>query len=270
MRQVSIAVAQMMPKLNAFEENLDHMGEIIANICKGQKMDLIVFPELATSGYECGVRFTDLAQTIPGHAVNVMAQRASEFNVHILFGMPVKAKVESIIYDGAVLIGPDGEVLGDYHKVHLRGAERMVFRPGFRFPVFETYFGMLGVLVGWDLAFPEATRSLALDGIDLLAVCANWETPHEEEWHAYLMARAFENSLFIAAANRIGEEPSFKFFGESTILGPRGEVFASVDTGAEGYGQAKIDLDQVKQNREEFQLLQYRQPLAYRNVVRKY
>ena len=84
------------------------------------------------------------------------------------------------------------------------------------------------------------------------------------------MARAFENSLFIAAANRIGEEPSFKFFGESTILGPRGEVFASVDTGAEGYGQAKIDLDQVKQNREEFQLLQYRQPLAYRNVVRKY
>ncbi|MCA1554631.1 MAG: hypothetical protein LC737_09665, partial [Chloroflexi bacterium] len=60
------------------------------------------------------------------------------------------------------------------------------------------------------------------------------------------------------------------FFGESTIIGPRGEVFASVDTGVEGYGLAKVDLDQVKQMREEFQMLQYRQPLSYRNVVRKY
>src|ERR1700694_1294614 len=270
MRQVTVAVAQMMPKLNALEENLEHMSEIIASICKSQKVDLIVFPELATSGYECGLAFTDLAQGIPGMAVNIIAQRASEFNVHVLFGLATKAKVESILYDGAVLIGPDGEILGDYHKVHLRGAERMVFRPGFRFPIFETYFGNLGVLVGWDIAFPEAARSLALDGVDLLCVCANWESPHEDEWHAYLMARAFENSLFIAAANRVGEEPSFKFFGESTIIGPRGEVFASVDTGVEGYGLAKIDLDQVKHVREEFQLLQYRQPLAYRNVVRKY
>ncbi len=270
MRPVSVAVAQLMPKLNALEENLDHMAEMIAEICKGQKVDLIVFPELSTSGYECGVRFTDLAQQIPGHAVNLIAQKASEFNVHVLFGMPTKAKVESIIYDGAVLIGPDGELLGDYHKVHLRGAERMVFRQGYRFPIFETHFGAIGVLIGWDIAFPEAARSLALDGIDLLCVCANWETPNEDEWHAYLMARAYENSLFVAAANRIGDEPSFKFFGESTIIGPRGEVFASVDVGVEGYGLAKLDLDQVKKMREEYQLLQYRQPLTYRNVVRKY
>ena len=203
-------------------------------------------------------------------AVNAIAQRASEHNVHILFGMPTKAKVESIIYDGVVLIGPDGEIMGDYHKVHLRGAERMVFRAGYRFPVFETYFGLIGVLIGWDIAFPEAARSLALDGIDLLCVCASWESPNEEEWHTYLMSRAFENSLFIAAANRIGEEPSYKFFGESTIIGPRGDVFASVDTGVEGYGLAKLDLDQVKHMREEYQLLQYRQPLAYRNIVMKY
>jgi omega-amidase len=270
MAQISVAVAQMLPKLNALEDNLQHMSDMIAAICKGQKVDLIVFPELAVSGYECGLKFTELAQQIPGMVVNTMAQRASEFNVHVLFGMPIKAKVESIIYDGAVLIGPDGELMGDYHKVHLRGAERMVFRAGYRFPVFETYFGNLGVLIGWDLAFPEAARSLALEGIDLLAVCANWETPNEEEWHAYLMARAFENSLFVAAANRIGEEPSFKFFGESSIVGPRGEVFASVDTGVEGYGLAKLDLGQVRQMREEYQLLQYRQPLAYRSIVRKY
>lgn len=270
MRNITVAVAQMRPKLNSLQDNLDRMSQMIADICKGQKVDLIVFPELATSGYECGVKFTDLAQTVPGHAVNVIAQQASRFNTHVIFGMPTKAKVETIIYDGAVMIGPDGEVLGDYHKIHLRGAERMVFRQGFRYPVFETSFGMVGVLVGWDIAFPEAARSLALDGVDLLAVCANWEEPNQDEWHAYLLSRAFENSLFVVAANRVGSEPSFKFFGESTIIGPRGEVFASVDEGTEGYGLAKIDLDQVKQMREEYQMLQYRQPLTYRNVVRKY
>ena len=86
MRQISVAVAQMMPKLNAMEDNLQHMSEMIASICKGQKVDLIVFPELATSGYECGLNFTDLAQTTPGMAVNVIAQRASDIDMVYLTG----------------------------------------------------------------------------------------------------------------------------------------------------------------------------------------
>ena len=104
MRNITVAVAQMRPKLNSLQDNLDRMSQMIADICKGQKVDLIVFPELATSGYECGVKFTDLAQTVPGHAVNVIAQQASRFNTHVIFGMPTKAKVETIIYDGAVMI----------------------------------------------------------------------------------------------------------------------------------------------------------------------
>ena len=181
MREITVAVVQMQPKLYEVGDNLIHMTDFVEKICLQQPVDLIIFPELITTGYECGVRFTDLAEKIPGHSVNLMAQRAAEFSTHIVFGMVLKEKVESIIYNAAVLVGPDGEVVGDYRKVHPRGEERLAFRPGFRFQVFETGFGVVGLMLGWDMAFPEVARSLALDGAEILCLCASWERPHTEE-----------------------------------------------------------------------------------------
>ncbi|MFQ6014439.1 MAG: carbon-nitrogen hydrolase family protein [Anaerolineae bacterium] len=270
MRPINVAVVQMHPQLAEIEENIIRMSNFIEEICKSEKVDIIIFPELITTGYECGVRFTELAQPVPGYTVGLIAQRAAEFNVHLAFGMVAKHKVESILYDAAVLIGPDGELIGDYHKVHLKGEERLAFRSGYRYHIFETGFGLLGLLIGWDLAFPEAARSLALEGAELICVCANWETPNTEEWHTYVLSRALENTIFVAAANRVGEEYTYSFFGDSMIVGPRGEVYASVDHDLEGYGLARIDLDEVKKYREELQILQCRRPTTYRAIVKKY
>jgi predicted amidohydrolase len=270
MREISVATVQMKPELGQMEDNLIKMSEFIANIASEQPVDLIVFPELITTGYEIGPRFPELAQRVPGPTVNLIAQRASEFGVHVAFGMASKEKVESILYDTAILIGPDGDLIGQYHKIHLRGEERITFRPGYRLSNFETDFGTVGLMIGWDLAFPEVARSLALEGAELVVVCANWEQPHTDEWRTYLLARAYENAVFVAAANRVGEEPSYTFFGQSSIIGPRGEVYASVDELSEGYAVARVDLDEVRQHREETQILQCRQPSAYRAVVKKY
>lgn len=278
MREVTIATVQMRPLLNEMEENLVKMSDYIAKICGSQKVDLIVFPELITTGYECGVRFVDLAQRVPGSTVNVIAQRAAEFNVHVAFGMPSKEKVESILFNTAVLIGPDGELIGEYRKVHLKGEERMIFRAGFKYPIFETGFGNVGLLLGYDIAFPEAARTLALDGADLIVLCANWEKPRNDEWRTYVAARAYENSCFIAAADRVGEDATLSFIGDSMIVGPRGQVYASLagetdpKTGepAEGYALARVDLADVRRNREEFQTLQNREPDTYKAIVRKY
>lgn len=270
MRDVTIAVAQMHPLLGDIQENLVRMSDVIRDICMRQKTDLIVFPELATTGYECGVRFTDLAERVPGPTTNLLAQRARDFSTHIAFGLVIKEKVESILYDAAVLIGPDGELIGDYRKVHLKGEERLTFRPGYRYPVFETGFGVVGLMLGWDLAFPEVARSLVLDGAELLCVLANWEDPRVEEWRSYVLARAYENAVYVAATNRVGEEYTLSFFGQSMVVGPRGELHASVDGPGEGYGVARVDLDAVRQQREESQILQCRQPATYRAIVRKY
>ncbi len=269
-REITIALAQTAPVLDDPEENLRRMGGFIQRICSEQPTDMIVFPELAVTGYECGLNFTRLAERIPGHVVSYLAGKAAEFSVYLVFGMPVKEKVESILFNAAVVIGPDGELLGDYRKLHLRGEERLAFRPGYRMPIFETEFGLLGVMIGWDMAFPEVARSLTLDGADLIVASAAWEADRMEEWRAYTVARACENAVFVAAANRVGSEPTYTFGGESMLVGPRGTVHTALDEAVEGYAVATVDLDENRKAREESQLLQCRQPAAYRALVRKY
>jgi predicted amidohydrolase len=278
MREVTVAVAQMKPQLGEAEENLVKMSEMIGRIASQQRVDLIVFPELITSGYELGVRFTELAQRIPGPAVNLIAQRANEYGVYIAFGMVTKEKVESVIYNSAIMVGPDGELLDVYNKIHLRGEERMAFREGFKMPVVDTEFGSVGMMIGYDLAFPEVARSLVLDGAEVLCVLANWEAGAMDEWKTYLRSRAYENAVFTVGANRVGEDVTVTFGGESMVVGPRGQIYASLagetdtDTGAplEGFAVARIDLDEVRRSREEFQLIQNRQPPVYKAVVRRY
>ncbi len=273
MREVNLAVVQTSPIVGQVQENLQRMDRFIEEICASHHVDLIVFPELATTGYECGIQFNDLAEPVPGHSVGYLGKRAAEFGVHILFGMAERGKMESVIYNAAVLIDPDGEVLADYQKAHLKGEEKLVFRPGYRYSVAQTSFGTLGVLIGWDLAFPEVARSLALQGAEMLCVPANWESPHANEWRSYSFARAYENSAFVVAANRSGEEYTYSFFGNSLVVGPRGQVLASVEPPEEkneGYQVVQIDLSDVKRAREEFKLLQSRLPRTYREVVKMY
>jgi len=275
MREVFVAIAQFHPRLGEPAKNLTRIGEIVDHICAAQNVNLIILPELVTTGYENGVKFTELAEPIPGLTVEELGARAERYQTHIAFGMVVKHKVESVVYDSAVLIDPNGEVSGQYNKVHLKPEERPNFRGGYKFPVLETSFGRVGLLLGWDLAFPEAARSLALDGAELLIAPANWEAQTIEEWKTYLRARAMENALFVAGANRIGDEYTYQFGGESAVVGPRGETYAHVgrdenDRPKEAYAIAKIDLDLVKKSREELQTMQSRQPATYRAVVRNY
>ncbi|MCC7206314.1 MAG: hypothetical protein IT323_03355 [Anaerolineae bacterium] len=234
MREITVATVQMKPELGRAENNLVKMSDFISTITSQQKVDLIVFPELITSGYELGVQFTELAQRVPGPAINLMAQRAADAGVFIAFGLATKEKVESILYNSAVLVGPEGELVGHYNKTHLRGEERMAFREGFRLPVFDTgEIGRIGLMLGWDLAFPEVARAMALDGAELICCLANWETSIIDEWKIYTQARAFENAVYMAAANRVGTDVTISFGGESMIVGPRGRIYAALETEAE-------------------------------------
>ena len=269
-REVTIALVQMAPALANPEANLRKMGDFVEKICSEQKTDLIVFPELSYTGAELGLRATDLAERVPGHATNYLAKRANDFGVHIVFGMVIKERVESILYNGVVCVGPEGDLVGDYRKVHLLGEERQVYRNGFRFTTVEAEWGRFGMLIGADLTFPEAARSLTLDGAELVVFSANWDQRYAESWRAHLISRACEKSIFVAAANRVGEEPTLRFTGDSLLVGPAAEVYTVLDEAIEGYAVATIDLDEVRKVREDRQLIQYREPLAYRSIVRKY
>lgn len=270
MRELNVAVVQLLPQLGKLEANIGKMSDMIAKIATEQHVDIIVFPELAVTGYEGGQRFAQMAQRVPGAVVNILGQHAAEFGVYVLVGMAEKEKVETVLYNSAVLIGPDGNLAGDYRKVHLRAEERLVFRPGYKIAPFETEVGVVGVMTGWDLAFPEVARNLVLDGAEVILLPAAWEAKEADMWRTLLVARAYENGVFIAAANRIGEEPSYTFAGQSAVLSPTGEVLSALETPEEGYVMVRLDLDEVRRVREDSQIILARQPAAYRSIVRKY
>ncbi len=272
----TVAVAQTNPVLGDIATNLAQMSSLIDQICRDQQVDLIVFPELATTGVENGAAFNDMAELAPGgHQVNVLARKAAKFGMHLIFGLPTKAKVETTLYNAAVVIGPEGNFIGEYRKVHLPGEEKLSFRPGYRYRVFETSLGMIGVMIGWDVAFPEAARVLTLLGAEIICLPAAYESAYEREWRAFTMARAAENGVFVLAANRVGEEPSRTFLGESVILGPQGVPLARMEAdagqeGAVGYAFAHIDIDEVRQYRQQRQFMMARVPAAYSPIGKKY
>ena len=171
--------------------------------------------------------------------LSYLAGKAAEFSVYLVFGLPVKEKVESILFNAAVVIGPDGELLGDYRKLHLRGEERLAFRPGYRLPLFETEFGQLGVMIGWDVAFPEVARSLTLDGVELIVARAVWEADHMEEWRAYTVARGGENQVFVAARLICRRRADLQLWRRVDADRPaRGTVHTALDEAIEGYAVA--------------------------------
>ncbi len=270
MRELNVAVVQMKPELAKMEANVGKMADFIARIATEQPVDIIVFPELSLTGYEGGQRFAQMAQRVPGAATNILGQHATEFGVYVLVGMAVKEKVETVLYNSAVLIGPDGAVAGDYRKVHLQAEERLVFRPGYRIAPIETEVGAVGLMCGWDLTFPEIARNLVLDGAEVLLLPAAWPAKDADMWRTLLVARAYENDVFIAAANRIGDEPSYTFAGRSAILAPNGAVLAALEEPEEGYVVVRLDLDEIRRRREETQIMLARQPGSYRSIVKKY
>ena len=140
------------------------------------------------------------------------------------------------------------------------------------------------IWVVWDTAFPEVARIYGLKGADLLIVSTNWEDPyeeewdpseinsHEEDWDLITKARAYDNTLHLVAANRVGDDgKTLSFFGRSKVIGPTGREIAALDTREEGILSAEIDLSLTEKKRVQYYtFFKDRVPDAYDEVVKKY
>ena len=157
----NVVCIQTYPKMNQKEENLFHMETLLRKAMESHPdTQLIIFPELAVTGYQCGKNFKDLAETatINSTSVKKMSALAKEFHVHIVYGMAEKE--EDILYNSQFFIDDTGVLLGTYRKVHLFDSEKNYFTPGDQFKVFNTKIGRIGLFICYDAFFPEAARSL--------------------------------------------------------------------------------------------------------------
>jgi predicted amidohydrolase len=203
---------------------------------------LTIFPECAVTGY-CFASLaeaTPVAQPIPGPATERIRRACAETGTFAIVGM-LEAEGQRL-FNAAVLVGPEG-ILGAYRKVHLPylGID-MFTTPGDRpFAVHTAGEVRIGMNICYDASFPEAARSLALLGADLIALPTNWPPGAECMAATAINTRAMENAVYYAAVNRVGSERGFEFIGRSRICDPSGRTLAESSGIGEEILYAEID-----------------------------
>jgi len=245
---LTIAAVQTQPVFGDIRGNLVRALDLVPADC-----DLVVLPELFATGYQ----FRDPAEAAavaeeaaPGGAggpiTTALTAKPAATGSTLVAGLAEKSADH--VYNSSILVRPDGsrEI---YRKVHLFDREKEIFQPGDRgFGVVTACGARIGMMICFDWPFPEAGRSLALAGAQILCHPSNLILP----WcPAAMVTRCQENRVFAVTANRIGSEcrtgQSLEFIGMSQIVSPLGDVLTRLDRESEGAATAAIDLADIVQ-----------------------
>lgn len=229
---MKIGFLQFKPEFGKIKENISKIEDMIFE----KEFDLLVLPELANSGYLFTSReeLEEYSEKVSdGIFCNSLLKICSKKNCYIVAGFCEKAKEEKIVfYNSSILARPDNK-FSVYRKIHLFYEEKNFFTPGNMKYKVEKISGenfgevKVGMMICLDWVFPEAARTLALQGAQIICHPSNLVMPYCQK---AMYARSVENGVFIITTNRIGEEinneKEITFTGESVILSPRGEYLA--------------------------------------------
>ena len=237
---MKVAIYQFAPGFREKESNVKR----IENAIHKTDADLVVLPELCTTGYQfvSQAEVESLCEPIPeGDTVQRFEQTAKSKGLFIVAGMGEKAG--DAFYNSAVLVGPDG-FIGHYRKTHLFWDEKHWFQPGDTgFRVWDIGEVKIGLMICWDWIYPEAARSLALQGADVACLPANLVLPYCQD---AMITRSIENRIFTITANRIGseqrgEKKKLTFTGRSQVVRPDGKIVFRLGENNESLQDGEID-----------------------------
>ncbi|MFQ6107568.1 MAG: carbon-nitrogen hydrolase family protein [Thermoplasmata archaeon] len=245
---MKIVLGQIQPELGDKERNLERMEKVVSE----NECDLVVFCELFLTGYMCRDDFRRLAEELKGPSVSRVMKLASEHGSHIIFGMPETDSRTKAIYNSSVLVTPEEEA-HSYRKLHLADfgpfEENLFFGRGSRLEVFKTKIGTIGLLICFDIFFPELSKFYALSGADIIAASSASPSTSKTYFQRIIPARAIENALFFVYSNLVGTERNLIFFGGSTVIGPRGDEKVVAREYDEDIVQCEIDLKELEKAR---------------------
>jgi N-carbamoylputrescine amidase len=283
---VHVGLTQMACSDDA-RENLAKQSRLIERAAKAGAQ-IICTQEMYRSQYFCQVedhRFFKVAETIPGPSTDAFTKLAKKHKVVIIASLFEK-RAHGLYHNTAVVIDADGSILGLYRKMHIPDDplyyEKFYFTPGDTgFRAWDTKYAKIGVLICWDQWFPEGARLTALQGADVLLypTAIGWddaesgsvpaeeakalEARHLDAWVTAQRAHAIANGIFVAAANRVGREGHLRFWGNSFIAGPGGEIVARMDSESEGVILADVDPKRAETERRTWPFLRDRRVDAY-------
>lgn len=248
---ITVAVCQIAPPVADPDQAHQQIGHTITEAAR-HGAHVVVLPELANSGYSFQSRheLEDRAESIPGKTTNLLEELAAKHQLVIVSGL---AETDAgTLYNAAVLVDETG-VRTSYRKVHLWDTEKISgFTPGhLRPPVVDTPYGRIGIMICYDLEFPEWVRLAALDHVELLCAPVNWPfipRPEGERPGEIIRAQANAavNRMFVAAADRTGTERGQTWLGGSVIINPDGYPVTELNLGDQGIMTATINLTEAR------------------------
>src|SRR3954471_13354604 len=240
-----VAVAQMEPKLAEKERYLEACFARLDEAAAAGA-ELLVLPECAIPGYmfDSAEEALPYAEEIPGPSTEAFERECRRLGVHAICGLIERDG--DTLYNSAILVGPDG-LVGSYRKTHLPflGVDRYV-TPGDEFKVFDTAIGRIGVIICYDLRFPEVTRTLALAGADIVCLPTNFPMAARVQCEVIAPARAAENRIYLLVANRVGKERWGEFCGLSQIVDPYGTRLTEAGEAEETLLVADVEIEKAR------------------------
>ena len=258
MSSIQAAAIQFNVKQGDVDANLAYVREALARVA-AQGANLAVLPEMWSSGFSYK-NLNELALRTQG-IVDELLELSGRYKLVIIGSMPEPNgdKVFNALY-----VIDNGTLAGVYRKMHLFSllGEERAFSGGDSWLLAETSLGKVGVLICYDLRFPELSRRLAVEGAQVICIPAQWPKPRQEHWRTLLRARAMENQLFIVACNACGIIGKLDFFGMSMIIDAKGEVLGEAGEG-EGEIIASLDMQVMTDWRAQIPCFNDRKPECY-------
>jgi predicted amidohydrolase len=252
------AAIQFNVKQGDVDANLAYVREALPRVA-AQGANLAVLPEMWSSGFAYK-NLNELALRTGGILAELL-ELSKKLKLVIVGSMPEPNgnKVFNTIY-----VADNGTLAGVYRKIHLFSllGEDRAFSGGDSWLLADTSIGKVGVIICYDLRFPELSRRLAVEGAQVICVPAQWPKPRQEHWRTLLRARAIENQLFVVSCNACGIIGKLDFFGMSMIIDPKGEVLGEMG-GNEGEIIAPLDLQSMIDWRAQIPCFNDRRPECY-------
>jgi omega-amidase len=227
------------------ETNMDRVFENLEFLAS-QGVRLAVLPEMFSCGFDNACLKDHVVHT--GPILDRLSRFAREQGMAVAGSLPERE--EGRIYNTQYFIDTDGRVKGKYRKLHLFRLtdEHLFYGAGNKMMTLDTTLGRIGLMICYDLRFPELGRNLFLAGADMVIVSAQWPEPRQHHWRQLAVARAIENQLYMVCANRTGRDDALKFPGMSMVVDPLGEIVA--DAGAiDEIAVATIEMERVSRAR---------------------
>jgi len=246
---LKLEVAQLNHRRFDTQGNMRIMEETL----KDSSSDLVVFPEMFLTGYTLGKDVYDLAVSPGSGAFDGLIEVAKETGRSILFGFPERGSpVRGQVFNSAVLLGPGG-VMGCYRKMHLVDfgpfEEYAYFTPGKGPFMFQLKGIRIGVIICYDIFFPELTKYYAMKGADAVICLSASPSLTREYFEAVMRARAIENTVYFVYSNLVGPDGRMDFWGGAAIIGPKGEAIAKGPYHEEGSIKAVIGPGELERAR---------------------